>query len=210
MVLILIIGGGTYYFLVVDNREECISEIENQILSTDTIKESTKENLKVIDGIEYNVNYLAKDRKIKIPQIINGGKNANILNKEIASKTLEKTYNMIADGFEIGLTTKYNYKIENNILVIVTSVEYDMWPASGNGIFTFNFFYDIENDKILNLYEALPLIGFTEEKIKKIGASSFEDFRNTEGRDTIDERFWITYLLIENNEFVIKFKETNN
>lgn len=168
-----------------------------------------KNNIKVIDGITYTVSDLSKERKVSIPQIINAGKNATLLNTKIASELLQDTYKMIdtTDELSSKMTAKYDYKIINDILVISANINYEYYPASGTGKFDYNYFYDIKNDKEIMLYEALPKIGYTISDIQKLGANSFEDFKELEGLSDKNGA-WMTYLTIENDNIKIHYKET--
>ena len=165
----------------------------------------TKET-KVVEGINYTVNVGGKERKIAIPQIINGGEKAVELNKKIASEILAKTYSMTEVGS--GVIVSYDSKLVNNIVVIYATAVYDNWPASGNGTFTFNYFYDIEKDKELEMYEVLPLIGYTVSDIQKLGASSFNDFKDTSSNNS--EPKYVNYLKIKDGKMEIIYHQVEN
>lgn len=192
----------------IDNEEEWIIVEDGDdggkiYYILDTSEEENK--VDVIEGIHYELE--SEKRKISVPQIINGGENAIKLNQEIASKTLALTYNMMNyDSEKIGATTSYQYFTLNNVIVIVTNTTYTQWPASGNGVFNLNFIYDIQNDKILKMSEALKLLGYTKEDINNAGAKSYEEFDLTESNDSGAPVAVRSYFTIENNKLKLNFK----
>lgn len=78
---------------------------------------------------------------------------------------------------------KYDYEIKNDIIAIDIETVHSYWPASGDGHFNDNYFYDIKNDKELSLKEALPLMGYTINDLKQLNYTSFDQLVETECSD---------------------------
>ena len=177
-----------------ENKEE-VKQEETQKPSEDKKEEVVKEELK----IEINS---------QVPVIISTKTGAKTLNEKMIKTAMETQHELgYALGFcegdmsnssnensaqacKKGLPLKSDYEIKNGIIAIYMNSKATVWYASGSGKLTYNYFYDIKNDKELTMKEALPLMGYTVEDLKQQNVSSFEQLET----DTV------TYYTIENGK----------
>lgn len=141
-------------------------------------------DVKVVDGINYIDSYY-KQIKVTIPEINSNATNAKKLNKQMSEEILKDTYRCAATIETYGeyddfgskdYIIDYEYIIKNNIIVIYATNTYgDLRMGSGDGVYRYNYFYDIEKDRILSWGEALPLIGYTKDDLTKLEVTSFEE-----------------------------------
>lgn len=143
------------------------------------------DSISVSDAVNYTDTYYNLF-KVKLPKIegINS-KTVTEINEKILNDVLPRTYAHVichAEGedncMDKGSTVNYSYAVKNNIVAIYV---YSSVPnganamsASGDGLFYYNYFYDISNDKVLNLGEAAEKMGITDID----GASTYEDLNN--------------------------------
>lgn len=231
IILLLILLGVVFYLgfiekpantknenLNTENQTEEVSENEET-----PIVEETKKVI-VVDGVDIKIedhDYWRSVCKmyIKIPQILNGGENLSSLNQKMIEDIFKKSYCLPEDSSSFEsyeeyqkqasqvIRVTYKYKTINNIITIIT--EFDRKGVNDeayDGHFSFTYFYDIKNDKELEMYQALPLMGYTLTDIKKVGANSFNDFKVLEGWIDDDTPFK-TYIEIENDKIIINYKK---
>ncbi len=151
-----------------------------------TPTEVTKENkVSVVDAVDCVDEYWqGKAVKIVLPKIVNGGTNAEELNKTILSDTLSKAYrnlvrNINDEANSQTLNTSYSYIEKDGVIMISILVHFNPWPASGSGHFYYYYFYDTKADKILDVIEGLNAFGYSNDDLLKIA--------NEKGRCYFDE-----------------------
>lgn len=205
--LSLFLGGYIVYSNINDEKvEEEKPNTEENVNKNEGVK-----NVIVVPGIEFTDSYYGKI-KVTIPQIIGGGSNSITLNKQIASEVLKSTYSYVNylanDDFsgygKDGATVVYDTIIKNDIVAIyIESKTIDTgvgYPGSGDGVSRFNYFYNIKHDEEMSLDEALPMLGYTNDDLKKFNVNSFKEL-TTKG---------YTNFIIKNGVGTIDFTDCTN
>ena len=164
-------------------------------------KVEKEENVKVVDALNYVDGYY-KMFSVKLPRITSENENAQKLNKKMLDEVLARTYfapisytqdeRMASKGF----ITDYNYAIKNNIIAIYIKASVpeggSALPASGGGLFWYNYFYDIKNDKILGISDAVKSMGITDTD----GATDYQNLNNG-----------CSKVIIENEQPVVDYED---
>ena len=207
VILTLLLGGYIIYDKIMTKPENNVVEHNN---SNETAKENqnsqtpvSSNTISVLDAVNYTDSYY-KLFKVKLPKIV--GTNSQIiskLNDTILNEVLPRTYGhavchavMGNDCMNKGSTVDYNYIIKNNIVAIyIYSSVPDgakAMPASGGGLFHYNYFYDITNDKTLSLGEAAEKMNITDIG----GASTYNDLNNV-----------CSSMIIKGNTIIVDYME---
>lgn len=177
---------------------------DNKITENDNNKNENinDNNISVENSVDYVDEYY-KLFNVKLPKIVGNTKKIDELNNKILNDILPRTYShsichaMMEDNcMNKGSSVDYKYLIKDNIVIIYiysfvpdggTSV-----PASGGGLFFYNYFYDIENDNILNISEAAEKLGIKDLD----GANTYDDLING-----------CSSIIIENDNLVVDYNE---
>ncbi len=138
----------------------------------DKILKTENEAISIADAVNYTDGYY-NIFNVKLPKIVGkNSKNISKLNDTILNEVLPSTYGHVAchaildnECMNEGSTVDYRYIIKNNVVAIYvySSVPNGAKavPATGDGLFKYNYFYDIKNDKILTFDEAAIKMGIT-------------------------------------------------
>lgn len=146
---------------------------------------------------------IQKKIKVKLPKIVNGGINANKLNKDILNEVLSGTY-IDDEMLEITYETNYDYLIKEDIIAIYVVTKTNA-NQSGDGYIRYNYFYDIKNDKNLELSEVA-------EKWKINDLDGAEDYTHlVKFKSAYVDNEWIcesAYLEIYNESYKIHYSQS--
>lgn len=222
VILFLILFGGCGYFgYEFFKRKECnnikcepCSEEKNDTI--DNILESSE--VSVYEGANTISEYWANEGdkfKVVLPQINGNSEVINKINKDIIEKVISKSLTPFADASDKkserpnSYNVSYEYKRENDILYIALTFKLSPWNSSGNGIFVYNYTYDIKNDKELTLLEALISLGKTEDELVMVDSWCNTDrkCKKSDLPEYITNKNGVYYYL-ENGKF--KFNYLNN
>lgn len=191
--------------------------------------DKSNDKVNVVDAVNTISKYFVTDSrnkiKIVIPKIIGGGDNSEKLNKKILDDIISIIMRPIdgecnTDENHIGcesgdiadINVKYKSLVKNDIVSILVIVELYPWVASGDGIFEYNYFYDVKNDKIITATEALEKDGYTDERYLKEITECYDEDHNEikctldhikkqiNGLDTCD------YVDIDNNSLKVHYE----
>lgn len=182
---------------------------EDEVVLNDNVNNGNnnpvvEEKIDVVDGVSYSDSYYDGKIKVTIPKFTGSSSNLEKLNKQMAEDILKDAYGgavALAGDFgdygKDGFTTDYEYVEKNNIIAIyaTTRANGGKYPGSGDGVKRYNYFYDIKNDKVLTLVEALLLLGYTNQDLKKFDLDTFEDL-TTKG---------YSHYVIEDGVGIIRF-----
>ncbi len=188
IILTLAFGGYIVYNKVIAKPNSIVAEQNNNTENRDNqneIKTDTSDSISILDAVNYTDSYYNLF-KVKLPKITGvDSKTITELNETILNEVLPRTYAHAIchaeaedDCMNKGSTVNYSYAIKNNIVAIYiySSVPNgaNAMPASGDGLFYYNYFYDILNDKTLNLGDATEKMGITDID----GANTYNDLNN--------------------------------
>ena len=199
IILLLILSGYVMYDLG--------SIIYRNVIKKDNIQEEVK----VLDVAQYTDDYY-RMFKVTLPMITSSKANAMKLNKKILDEVLPRTYGPVVayaldedlEEYERnaskGWITDYAYVIKNDVIAIYVKASVPEGgkaiAASGDGLYQYNYFYDISNDKILTIGEAAKLM-----EIKDLDtATSYKE---------LDNESSCSYMIIENGKTTITTDEEN-
>ena len=138
----------------------------------DKILKTENEAISIADAVNYTDGYY-NIFNVKLPKIVGkNSKNISKLNDTILNEVLPSTYGHVAchtildnECMNEGSTVDYRYIIKNNVVAIYVYSSAPNGakavPATGDGLFKYNYFYDIKNDKILTFDEAAIKMGIT-------------------------------------------------
>ncbi len=187
LIVILAIGflgcaGYIVYDKVIKKEEPKTEEVKKTEDTTTAEKEivvKTKEERTLAVG---NV-----ERKIIIPELLIDGEEITTFNEKLDTEITNNMSKM--QELSINAKEEYSYIIKNGVAFIYVNIAYDTWPASGDGKFNLNFFYDVDNNKELTLAEAAKAM-----EIKDLGGlQSYDELSTLTGCS-------YAYMTIENNE----------
>ena len=185
----LLLGGYIIYDKIITKPENNSVEQNNsngiEKGNQNSQTQVSNDTISVLDAVNYTDDYY-KLFKVKLPKIV--GANSQVLSKlndTILNEVLPRTYGhavchaeMEDDCMNKGSTVDYSYIVKNNVVAIYiySSVPdgANAMPASGNGLFYYNYFYDITNDKSLSLGEAAERMNITDID----GANTYSDLNN--------------------------------
>lgn len=188
--------------------------------------DKSNDKVNVVDAVNTISQYFGTDSrnkiKIVIPKIIGGGDNSEKLNKKILDNVISSIMRPIEaytpgkerleNGDVANINVKYKSLVKNDIVSILIIIELDPWNASGGGIFQYNYFYDVKNDKIITATEALEKDGYTDERYLKEITECYDEGHNEikctldhikkqiNGLDTCD------YVDIDNNSLKVHYE----
>jgi len=158
-----------------------------------------KDAISVTDATSFTADEVFK---VTLPKINGNTKTIQTLNKQILNEALPRTYGYVTcrqnmqSCMNKGATIDYGYVIKNQVVAldVRSTIPEDgvPVPASGGGLFEYNYFYDITSDKLLKLGEAAQKMGITDLD----GAKSYDDLNNS-----------FSYMKIENGQAKITFSE---
>lgn len=210
IILFLVIGiVAMYYFGFIKNNQEILAlkdevnvlnnknssqseSINNKIKDTNKDIQSSKneaDNISVADAVNYSDGYYQLF-KVKLPKIVGNTKTIDELNAKILNEVLPKTYSDVAAHTEVksamdkGSMYDYKYIIKNNILIIYiySSVPEggSVIPATGGGLESISYYYDITNDKILSIGEAAKALGLSLNGIEAYDGTEIKAYNELE------------------------------
>ena len=195
--LIVIIGGVligiTYKKLDNGGEKEKTEEKANK-------SSNVNNSISVVDAFDGHLIYDADftNWNARIPKILGNTNAINALNKKILNQSIyDITRSSVCHAqnkecFSNGLTIKYKNKVNNKILIIETYSEGgNDW--GGNSYPILDYFYDIENDKELDIIET--------SKALKTGILD-EDTKEKLDYDKIDLNNGYAYLDYDKMEFL--------
>lgn len=214
-VVMLGLGGYLVYDKVIDKNDKKTPEDEC-VIKDDNNKKTIVSDLvngKVIQTYVHNgegafelqeneVPYV----KATIPYINIETEEAKELNKKI-QENYKDVINVIENNINEQINNKgpyykivnYNYTIRDNILFVFVESTNVSYRASG-GVSSNAYYYDIENDKILNTNEVLEKLGKTKEQVLGNLNLTFEDKREEIAND-LDNN--ISIFIVGNSIFII-------
>lgn len=128
----------------------------------------------VVDGISFVYEY-DNETKITVPTILGTTDTIKSINNKIHKEVLSRIISDLGYVYfdmdhEPSYCTpfKHEYKtLTKNDIIVIYAYSYDSngkacgFPASGGGMYSYNYFYDIKNDKELNISEAAKALGIT-------------------------------------------------
>ncbi len=162
---------------------------------TSTVKLTN--SISIVDGVDYTDGYY-KMFRVKLPKIVGNTKTINELNERILSEVLPRTYEPVAahaiieESLDKGIVYDYQYVIKNNVLVvyIYSSIPEggSPMPSTGGGEYQFSYYYDIANDEILSLSDAVSKLSLSLDGLPT---------------EELDESRY--QIIIDNNELKLQF-----
>ena len=175
--IVVLVGLMLYAGYLLSNKEEnpSLSQEEEKKNSV-TIPEVTdgyKKYYKGSQAIGAAGDYeIYKTVDIRIPKIISEKENAKKLNKmmieeNVNESELDQTINDIRNNRPSNVLTKisYDYIAKSNILIMILEKQIGTDANAGTSYSLINYFYDVENDKILTMKETLDKLGYDKTKI---------------------------------------------
>lgn len=186
------------------------TEIKND--NTNNIETSTNiesKDISVVDAVNYVDSY-SKKFKVKLPRIVGNTITIENLNLKILNEVLPSTYIHVAAHLasanteyvfmDKGSTFDYSYVIKNDVLIIHI---YSTVPeggttlsASGDGLNSYSYYYDITNDKILSVSEVSDKLNLSLDGLKTSEGNSLTSYSELEKNGYT--------IIINNNELKLK------
>ncbi len=146
-------------------------------------------NLSVEDAVNYTDAYY-HIFKVRLPKVVGNTNTIKELNQKILNEVLPITYcdvashTILSESLDKGSIYDYKYIIKDDILVIniYSSVPEggSLIPTSGGGLYSFSYFYDIANDKILTLSELASKLALSLEGLTTLEGASINSYDELE------------------------------
>lgn len=219
ILFLILLGTSGYFGYEFFNKEEC-KEVECNPCEEekDEIEEEvTEENdeVTVYEGANTISEYWADEGdnfKIILPQISGNSEVIKKMNKDIIEKVLSKSLTPFGDPddkeseYPNSFKVSYDFKKDKDILYLVLTINFSPWNASGSGMFVYNYTYDIKNDKEISLFDALKLLGKTEDELIKADSWCNMD-RKCKKSDLVEymTNDYGVYYYLENGKFKFNY-----
>lgn len=138
------------------------------------VEENNEKNeVEVVEAANFVSQYYG-DNTISfiLPKIINGGENAEKLNKVILDTVLSA--NILPNGsnettgYPERINVNYSHKKIDNVLIIYATSSQKPHNGSGTGDYNYDFYYDMKNDQIIDVFEAFKIMGLNDSDIINI------------------------------------------
>ena len=189
ILILIILGLGSYIVYdkvlkeepvkVEEPKKEVVEQQDENIDDEVTVKSHFKKS--ITEDFKSDC-FEAKNRTISldIPYITSNKENAIKINNEI-QKMMEEKFGNLLNDFEnesknvADATAEYGYVIKNNIIYMDVTVYYNKVGCSSGSSKSKNYFYDINNDKILSLQEGFESLGYNLDDLKEYGINSYEE-----------------------------------
>lgn len=188
ILIILLVGAIVYILYTNDSKEveekeninEAVSESANDLkgenVDVKTVHSNSATRTTETDCMGTgNPEEVSRNYSINIPMITSEKENAKKINNEIETKFSgyinnfnQKTESLTS--FEVN----YDYVIKNNIMYITIDETIAEEECGSSHTGYTDYFYDIENDKILSLQEGFSALGYNLDNLKQYGITSYE------------------------------------
>ena len=180
-VLLVIIIIGLIGFILYDKVLKKDVNINNTTSNVEenNNKEEIQKEISIVDAVNYSYNFGNVDSNpkinVRLPKIEGDTKTVEELNKKILNEILPKTNMYTEEYYTIkgdtdsdkvyskGANVTYNYKIQNNVLVINIFDDVPEGSITAGLYIWCDYLYDIDNDRILSVKEAAQKLGLEND-----------------------------------------------